>query len=144
MLVVVIDGGEGAEEEAADVGEDGGPARRDASFGKEIVESAEGVVDALKPLEIERITSEHLAKVLLSSGCRLVRAEPGGRIVREGAALASGRGAMLTTGGAGLFLVRYSFERLAKSFRSGELQRRWGEKVTIRRPGAKSTFVWAK
>jgi hypothetical protein len=52
----------------------------DASFGEEIVESAEGVVDALRPLEIERITSEHLAKVLLSSGCRVVRAELGGRV----------------------------------------------------------------
>jgi hypothetical protein len=53
MLVVVIDGGEGAEEQAADVGEHGGAAGRDASFGEEIVESAEGVVDALGPLEIE-------------------------------------------------------------------------------------------
>ena len=61
--------------------EDGGPAWRDASFGEEIVESTKGVVDALGPLEIERITSEHLAKVLLSSGCRVVRAEFGGRVV---------------------------------------------------------------
>jgi len=30
-----------------------------------------------------------------------------------------------------LLLVRYSFERLAKSFKRGELKRRWGEKVTI-------------
>jgi hypothetical protein len=30
-----------------------------------------------------------------------------------------------------LLLVRYSFERLAKSFKRGELQRGWGEKVTI-------------
>jgi hypothetical protein len=62
------------------VGEDGGAAWRDASFGEEMVESAEGVVDALGPLEIECITSEHLAKVLLSSGCRVVTAEFGGRV----------------------------------------------------------------
>jgi hypothetical protein len=80
VLVVVIDGGECAEEQAADVGEDGSAAWGDASFGEEIVEGAEGVVDALRPLEIERITSEHLAKVLLSSGCRVVRAELGGRV----------------------------------------------------------------
>jgi hypothetical protein len=39
-----------------------------------------------------------------------------------------------------LLLVRYSFERLAKSFKRGELQRGWGEKVTIQRPGAKPMF----
>jgi hypothetical protein len=102
MLVVVIDGGEGAEEQAADVNEDGGAAWGDASFGDEIVEGAEGVVDALGPLEIESITSEHLAKVLLSSGCRVVRAEFRGRVARQGAALPSGCGAMLTTSGTGL------------------------------------------
>jgi hypothetical protein len=32
-----------------------------------------------------------------------------------------------------LLLVRYSFERLGKSFKCGELQRGWGEKVTIRK-----------
>jgi hypothetical protein len=101
MLVVVIDGGEGAEEQAADVREDGSAAGRDASFSEKIVESAEGVVDALRPLEIECITSEHLAKVLLSSGCRVVRAELGGRVAGEGAALTSGCGAVLTTGSAG-------------------------------------------
>ena len=39
-----------------------------------------------------------------------------------------------------VLLVRYSFERLAKSFKRGELQRRWGEKVTIQRPGAQPMF----
>jgi len=31
-----------------------------------------------------------------------------------------------------LLLVRYPFERLSKSFKRGELQRGWGEKVTTR------------
>jgi hypothetical protein len=39
-----------------------------------------------------------------------------------------------------LLLIRYSFERLAKSFTGGELQRGWGEKETIQRPGAKPMF----
>jgi hypothetical protein len=30
-----------------------------------------------------------------------------------------------------LLLIRYSFERIAKSFKRGELQRRWGGKVTM-------------
>jgi len=53
MLVVVIDGGESAEEQAGDVRENGSAAWGDTSFGEEIIESSEGVVDALGPLEIE-------------------------------------------------------------------------------------------
>jgi hypothetical protein len=89
MLVVVINGGEGAEEQAADVGEHGGAAGRDASFGEEIVESAEGVV------------GERFAEVSCSRRRSVVRAEPGGRIAGEGAVLATGCGAMLTTACAG-------------------------------------------
>jgi hypothetical protein len=80
VLVVVIDGGEGAEEQAADVGEDGSAAGRDASFSEKIVESAEGVVDALGPLEIEGVAGECFAEVN-GPFCRsVVRAESGGRV----------------------------------------------------------------
>jgi hypothetical protein len=41
-----------------------------------------------------------------------------------------------------LLLVRYSFERLAKSFKRGELYRRWGEKETIGETRSKTSF-WA-
>jgi hypothetical protein len=101
VLVVVIDGGEGAEEQAADVSEDGGAAGRDASFGEEIIESAEGVVHALGPLEIEGVAGKRLAEVNCSVLCGVVRAKSGGRIFREGATLTSGRSAMLTTDSAG-------------------------------------------
>src|SRR5713101_4654817 len=37
-----------------------------------------------------------------------------------------------------LLLMRYSFERIAKSFKRGELQRRWGGKVTIGKTRSKS------
>ena len=37
-----------------------------------------------------------------------------------------------------LLLVRYSFERIAESFKRGELQRRWGGKVTIGKTRSKS------
>ena len=63
MLVVVLDGGKGAEEQAADVGENGGAARGDAAFGEEIVEDAEGVVDALRPLEIVSAPGEGDTKI---------------------------------------------------------------------------------
>ena len=63
MRVVMVDGGEGAEKEAGDVGEDGSTARRDAAFGEETVENAEGVVDALGPLEMEGLASKCFTKV---------------------------------------------------------------------------------
>jgi hypothetical protein len=37
-----------------------------------------------------------------------------------------------------LLLIRYSFERVAKSFKRGELQRRWGGKVTIEKTRSKT------
>jgi hypothetical protein len=37
-----------------------------------------------------------------------------------------------------ILLARYSFERIAKSFKRGELQRRWGGKVTIGKTRSKS------
>jgi hypothetical protein len=62
-VMVVVDRGQRAEEKAADVGEDGGAAGRDASFGEEIVESAEGVIDALRILEFGCLTGEGLANI---------------------------------------------------------------------------------
>ena len=50
-FAVVIDAGVSAEEQAADVGEDGGAARGDAVFGDEFKEIGEGVIDALRGLE---------------------------------------------------------------------------------------------
>ncbi len=41
-----------------------------------------------------------------------------------------------------LLLVGYWFGRLAKSFKRGELQRRWGEKVTIGKTRGETSF-WA-
>jgi hypothetical protein len=41
-----------------------------------------------------------------------------------------------------LLPIRYSFERIAKSFKRGELQRRWGGKVTIGKTRGKTSF-WA-
>src|SRR5260370_42652419 len=60
---VVVDGRESAEEKAADVGEDGGAAGRDASLGEKFVEGAEGVVDALHVLEIGGLLGEGFEKV---------------------------------------------------------------------------------
>ena len=50
-FAVVIDRGVSAEEEAADVCEDGGATRGDAVFGDEFKEIGEGVIDALRGLE---------------------------------------------------------------------------------------------
>lgn len=50
-FVVGVDGGEGAELKAVDVGEDGSAARRDVVGGEKFVEIAERVVDALGSLK---------------------------------------------------------------------------------------------
>ena len=47
----VFDGGEGAEEQAADVGEDGGVAGCNAILSEDVVEFGEGLVDAFGGLE---------------------------------------------------------------------------------------------
>jgi hypothetical protein len=108
MLIVVVDGGKCAEKETADVSEDGGATGRDASFGKEFVENAQGVVDALGALKVEGVPGELDSEVEFDGIlCGMVRAEAGGRVVRERTALATGGGAMLTafcvTGSAGGF-----------------------------------------
>ena len=78
MLIIVVNGREGAEEEATDIGENGGAAGRDPSFGEKIVENGERVVDALGPLEIVGPGGQVLAKVRrrrMASGS-MARAEP--------------------------------------------------------------------
>ena len=64
-FAVVIDRGVSAEEEAADVGEDGGAARGDAVFGDEFKEIGEGVIDALRGLETLTGFEEELGMVCL-------------------------------------------------------------------------------
>src|SRR5713226_9151003 len=50
-FVVGVDGREGAQEQAVDIGENGGTPRGDAVPGQEPVEGAQGMVDALSGLE---------------------------------------------------------------------------------------------
>ena len=99
MLVVVLDGGEGAEEQAADVGENGGAAWGDAAFGEEIVEDAEGVVDALRPLEIVSVPGEGDTKIfgVAGFGTDVCGAERAIGVGDQGTALATGASAMLAT-----------------------------------------------
>lgn len=76
---VEVDSGEGTEQKAADVGEDGGAAGRDTILRDEVVEIAEGEVDALGGLEILRILEELGAKVffdgLILAEASVTRAE---------------------------------------------------------------------
>ena len=62
-LLVVINCGKGAEEQAADVGQNGSAPGRDASFGEKVVECAEGMVDALGVLEFGRLPSKRFAEI---------------------------------------------------------------------------------
>ena len=56
--VLFPDVGEGAEEQAGDVGESGGAARGDLAASEEFVECGEGVIDALGVLEVGGILGE--------------------------------------------------------------------------------------
>jgi hypothetical protein len=54
----MVDGGEGAEEQIADIGQDSGTARGDLIVGKEFIQFAEGMVDAGCGLEILGLACE--------------------------------------------------------------------------------------
>ena len=56
--IVGVDLGQGAEEQAADVGKDGGATRRYAVLGGEPIEMAQRIVDALGSLEVLRIPKQ--------------------------------------------------------------------------------------
>ena len=94
-FVVFIDLGKGVEKQAGDVGEDGGAACGDFVLGQELVELAEGVVDALGGLELLGIAGEVVEVVgvfeLLLFG-EMVGTETGLSVSgQETAAAASGR-----------------------------------------------------
>lgn len=57
-FLVGVDGGEGAEEKRVDVGENGSAARGDVVVSEELVEAAEGIVDALGGLEVLGVGEE--------------------------------------------------------------------------------------
>jgi hypothetical protein len=57
-VAIVVDGGEAAKKQRADVGESGSAAGRDASAGEELVERGEGVIDALGVEEIAGVAGE--------------------------------------------------------------------------------------
>ena len=98
-IKIVVDCGQRAQKQAADVGEDAGAARRDTSLGCERVERAEGVVNALSVLKAAGLLGQdgqEVCVVMVERGS-VVRAQSGGRIAGKGAALAPGGGAMLAT-----------------------------------------------
>ena len=88
--VVSVDGGEGAEEQAVDVGKDGGATRGNAVLGEEFVEVAEGVVDALGGLKALGAANERLIDVALFGFLpqgEMVRTETRARVQGQSAAL---------------------------------------------------------
>jgi hypothetical protein len=67
---LLVDGGEGAEEQAGDVGESGGAASGDVAAGEEPKEMGEGMVDALGGLEVFGAHGEQVGEVLSVGGWR--------------------------------------------------------------------------
>jgi hypothetical protein len=68
---VVVDRGQGAQEEAADIGEGGGTAGRDASLGEEGLEGDERIVDAGGVLEPAGSCGERSQEILGFAGLTL-------------------------------------------------------------------------
>src|SRR5216683_1314569 len=94
-----VDCRQGAEEQVADIGEDGGAARGDTALGQERVEGSEGIVDALGVLEAAGFLGEERQEVLGVAGfrSRVSSAEGTTRVGNHGAALATGGSAMLAS-----------------------------------------------
>jgi hypothetical protein len=108
---LLVDGGEGAEEQAGDVGESGGAAGGDLAASEETKEMGEGMVDALGGLKVFGALGEKVGEVLGVGGWRfgVAGAELGLRVQDEASALASGGGVVLATfGSAGGFGVSFS------------------------------------
>jgi hypothetical protein len=114
--IFFLDGGKGAEEQAVDVSQDGAAARGDAALGQEIVDGAEGLVDARGGLEVLEIANERgdEAGVVfgLDGGASVVQAKGTGWI-RGRQAAATAEGAVLAAcgfiGGAGFSGVHFCF-----------------------------------
>lgn len=89
-LVVVVNGRESAEEEAVDVGEDGGTASGDAVGSQEAIDVGEGEVDALSGLKILGSGEQFVGKIIgffLIAQVEVMGAETGTRIARKLTAL---------------------------------------------------------
>jgi|SRR5271165_6623245 len=93
---IVVDGREGAEEEAADVGEGGSAAGGDAVAGEQIVEMIQGMVDLLRGLEAVGALHERDEKVGVFFKSpflgEVMGAEAGMRVRSEETALAAAGG----------------------------------------------------
>jgi hypothetical protein len=110
VVELILDGGKGAEEQAGDVGESSGAAGGDVSAGEETKEMGEGMVDALRGLEVFGVLGEQVGEVVGVGGGRfgVARAELGLRVLDEASALAAGRSVVLAAfGGAGGFGVSF-------------------------------------
>ena len=85
-------GRESAEDEAIDIGNDGGATRGDAALGEEIVESSEGFVEGFGGLKVFGLAHERgeQGEVVLSLlfGAGVIEAESSGRAGGELAATA--------------------------------------------------------
>lgn len=101
--VVVVDGWEGAEKQAADVGQSGGAAGGDAVAGEQIVEFVQRIVDVLRALEAvllphERVEEVGVAVENLLFG-EVVSAQTGLEVRGEQAALMSAGGKTVSAAG---------------------------------------------
>jgi hypothetical protein len=117
-----VDGGESAEQEIADVREDGGAARGNAILGEQAKEIGEGSVDLRGGVMVGELAKENSGEValfvVLGAKLGVLGAEAGGGVGDGVTATAVGAGVVLTTrqviGGAGVgkFLVHLSLAEI--------------------------------
>ena len=115
-------GGEGADHEAGDVGEDGGAARRDSVLGEEEIEGKQGGVDFLGREQVvvgrENLV-EAVAVVAILLDDVVGGAEAGVRVLRGQAAAASGGGAVVAADGIADGAGRGGIVRILRCARNG-------------------------
>lgn len=101
-VTIVFDGGEGAEDQVARVGHDGGEARVDATFDLELEEAGEELVEGDGGGEIGETVGEIGGEVGTfeadGAGGRVFGAETGGGVGDGMTATAAGAGVVLATG----------------------------------------------
>jgi hypothetical protein len=118
---IVVDGGEGADEETSEIAKYGGAAWRDGVRRQEGIEGLYGVVDSLSVLEVTRALQEVEREVLGSVGLRraVATAEHAARVDHPRATLATGGRVMEATMVAGNWFSGCRLHFLSFTLRRG-------------------------
>ncbi len=102
-VIFIVDGGEGAQEQIADVGQNGGATRSDLVLGKEPVQFSQGIVDARRGLKVFGLAGKSCGEI---GEFAVPPLEDGVTEAETGSGVRDGKAATATTGGAMLAMKR--------------------------------------